>query len=131
MGDFDSLKLNEQTNVKLINNSIENIKKILQSFQEKICKNVYYVSGNHDPIFFCNNNIIDITSFSKNVHKKIYLLKDNIYITGIGVLFHHLNRKKNIIIIHLNSKKKIIKKSNLKDFLTQMIMIILITNKVI
>ena len=116
MGDFDSLKLNEQTNIKLINNSIENIKEILNSLEEKICKNLYYVSGNHDPIFFCNNNIIDITSFAKNVHKKIYHLKDNIYITGIGGAIPSFKSKKEYYYHSFKFKEKDYKKIEFKGF---------------
>ena len=115
MGDFDTLKLNEQTSEKKTNKSIENIKNILQLFEEKISKNFYYVSGNHDPIFFCRKDY-NITNFAKNVHKKIYLLIDNLYITGIGGAIPSFKSKKEYFYHSFKFKEKDYKKIEFKGF---------------
>ena len=83
MGDFDSLFIKEQKNEILINESIEIIKNILQLL-ETLCKRIFFIPGNHDPKIFFTKNTPQLTLYSKNIHKKIIEIEDNLLLIGIG-----------------------------------------------
>lgn len=50
---------------------------------EKIAP-ILWVPGNHDPYMYFTNNYEEITSKSKNLHKKFEKISDNLYIVGLG-----------------------------------------------
>ena len=45
---------------------------------------ILWVPGNHEPYIYFTNNYKEITSKSKNIHKKFEKLSENLYIVGLG-----------------------------------------------
>lgn len=50
---------------------------------EKIAP-VLWVPGNHDPYMYFTENYEEVSSNSKNLHKKFEKIEDNLYIVGLG-----------------------------------------------
>ena len=85
LGDFDSLKIEEQHNDTIIAESLEAIHHMLVLL-ETISENVYYVGGNHDPLVLFKDNAPHLGKNAINVHKKYFPMKEdnNLIIAGIG-----------------------------------------------
>ena len=45
---------------------------------------ILWVPGNHEPYIYFTNNYEEVTSKSKNLHKKFEKLSENLYIVGLG-----------------------------------------------
>ena len=51
LGDFDSMYTSEMSDEALVLESIESTRQMITLIQT-ICKNVFYLGGNHDPYYF-------------------------------------------------------------------------------
>lgn len=83
LGDIVTVPNLEQNLMKSMQAFEPKIKELIIEF-EKICSNVLYIGGNHEPKSLFEDNPPVLTEKSINMHKKYFKLANDLYIIGVG-----------------------------------------------
>ena len=81
-GDIVNIPTGENANKNIIESSMPLMYNIFLEL-EKIAP-ILWVPGNHDPYIYYSDNFEEISSKSKNLHKKFQKIDENLYIVGLG-----------------------------------------------
>ena len=85
-GDVVDVPINKNEDTEVTKEYVIKLKNIFTELEK--LGHIIWVPGNHEPIEYFkldeNNNNIEVTNDSENLHKKIKKLDDNLYIVGLG-----------------------------------------------
>ena len=81
-GDVVNIPTGENSNKNLVESFMPLLHSIYLEL-EKVAP-ILWVPGNHDPYIYFTNNYQEVSSKSKNLHKKYEKIANNLYIIGLG-----------------------------------------------